>query len=270
MSGLTEEQRAAVRYLLPGERVVVFARRHWTVVWEPVVSALAGFLLVFAVSLKAGDVSPNRGIDLLWWCWFALLGRALFKVLEWRRDHFVATDRRLLLIYGLIVRKVAMMPLKKVTDLSYHRSVPGRLFGYGTFVLESAGQDQALRVLHHVDRPDDTYRAIMSVIFRRPGDEGYGETEVVTVLPEDTTGRNSLARLQGLLPSPSRRRWWGRRAAGGDAPSTAGFAQVDPVRPGERPLLRDDRGEPLAGGRSVYSSNADAGATGAWDDPDDD
>ena len=37
-----------------------------------------------------------------------------------------------------------MMPLNKVTDMSFQRSFPGRLMGYGEFIVESAGQNQAL------------------------------------------------------------------------------------------------------------------------------
>ncbi len=52
-----------------------------------------------------------------------------------------------MLNYGVFTRRVAMMPLMKVTDMSYNRSVLGRLVGYGEFVLESAGQEQALRTV---------------------------------------------------------------------------------------------------------------------------
>jgi hypothetical protein len=58
-----------------------------------------------------------------------------------------------------------MMPLMKVTDMSYERSVPGRLLGYGRFVMESAGQDQALHEVNWVPQPDDHYRAICAEIF---------------------------------------------------------------------------------------------------------
>ena len=34
-----------------------------------------------------------------------------------------------------------MMPLAKVTDMSFQRSPIGRILGYGEFILESAGQD---------------------------------------------------------------------------------------------------------------------------------
>jgi hypothetical protein len=58
-----------------------------------------------------------------------------------------------------------MMPLMKVTDMSYERSVPGRILGYGRFVMESAGQDQALREVNWVPEPDEHYRAICAEIF---------------------------------------------------------------------------------------------------------
>lgn len=60
----------------------------------------------------------------------------------------------------LITQKVALMPLAKVTDVSYNRSPPGRLLGYGIFVMESAGQDEALHRVRWVPDPDHTYRAI--------------------------------------------------------------------------------------------------------------
>lgn len=240
MSGLTEEQRAALTYLLPGEKVVVFTRRHWSIVAEPVASAVLALVVVIGISVSAPAQSIQRGVDLLWWAWFALVGRAAFRLWEWRRDHFVATDRRLLLIYGLFVRKIAMMPLQKVTDLSYHRGIWGRLLGYGTFVLESAGADQALRELRYVDRPDQTYRAIMAQIFARPGDEKYGEAEVVTILPDDTTGVGSLARLAGLA----------RRHPPEALPA---LPEDDPPTQ-ENPVIRDAYGGPLPDGRPVYSS----------------
>ena len=74
-----------------------------------------------------------------------------------------------------------MMPLTKVTDMSYERSVPGRIFGYGRFVMESAGQDQALHKVNWVPDPDHHYRAICAEIFgvgeRNPFDDPYGDPD---------------------------------------------------------------------------------------------
>lgn len=110
-----------------------------------------------------------------------MCARTAYALLAWRRDWFVATDKRLLLFYGLLTRRVAMMPLSKVTDMSYSRSLPGRLLGFGRFVMESAGHDQALREVNWVPRPDEHYRAICAEIFAaeerpRPRPEGGGES----------------------------------------------------------------------------------------------
>ncbi len=152
------------RYLLDGERLVAAVHQHWGKVAEPVFTAVAGGVLTIWA-----DASLPRSLNLLstllWWAWFALAARAAYRVLEWRHDWFVATDKRLLLFYGFITRKVAMMPLSKVTDMTYNRSIPGRLLGYGRFVMESAGQDQALREVNWVPQPDHHYRAICAEIF---------------------------------------------------------------------------------------------------------
>jgi hypothetical protein len=68
---------------------------------------------------------------------------------------------------------VLMMPLKKVTDMSFERSALGRLLGYGKFILESAGQDQALTSVDHVPYPEQLYLEICRLIF--PSQEDIGD-----------------------------------------------------------------------------------------------
>ena len=58
-----------------------------------------------------------------------------------------------------------MMPLIKVTDMSYARPPLGRLLGYGEIVIESAGQDQALRRITHLPDPDGLYLEICELLF---------------------------------------------------------------------------------------------------------
>jgi membrane protein YdbS with pleckstrin-like domain len=167
------------RFLLPGERVVVDVRQHWGVVAGPVAAVVGGLVLVLWVDahvrLDGGPIARA-----LWLLWFVSVGWLLFQLWQWRHDRFIATDKRLLLDYGIFTTKVAMMPLTKVTDMSFQRSVPGRVFGWGRFILESAGQDQALRQIDWVPDPDHTYRLICAEIFGVI-DDGLGE--------EDDNGR---------------------------------------------------------------------------------
>ena len=138
-----EHPKELERYLTPTETIVFMLRRHWLVMFEPVATATGGLLLVIMLdNLLAGGALIVRDIAIV--AWFVLIGRMVWKVLDWHQELFLATDRRLILLYGIFTRKVAMMPMAKVTDMRYDRTVPGKIFGYGVFVLESAGQDLSL------------------------------------------------------------------------------------------------------------------------------
>ena len=163
----TEVPKGLERILLPGERLVTAVHAHWASVAEPIVTMALGLVVAIWVDSNLTHDSQSIG-TIFWWIFIILLARMLWELLDWYHNYFVATDKRLLLRYGLITHKVAMMPLIKVTDMSYLRSIPGMLLGYGRFVLESAGQDQALREIKWVPQPDETYREICAVIFHIP------------------------------------------------------------------------------------------------------
>lgn len=210
--------RILERYVLSGERVVIAMRRHWGMLLEPVVTTVAGALVIAWLVVQAGP-AVGDGVLLLWWLWLILAGRLAWKVLEWRNEWFVATDKRLLLLYGLITHKVAMMPLTKVTDMNYGRSIIGRVMGYGQFLLESAGQDQALRKIDWVTRPDATYRLLCDTLFYP--NPAAGKTGVVSPPPATVAPRPVPPAAHGgrdaepgepvpVAPSPA---WDGRSPA---------------------------------------------------------
>ena len=96
---------------------------------------------------------------------FALIGRALWKVARWRVDQFIITSARVLTVAGLANRQVSMLPLRKLTDMSYQRSSLGMLLGYGEFVIESAGEAQGLRRVQYLPRPDELYLQLSELLF---------------------------------------------------------------------------------------------------------
>lgn len=162
--GVRRGSRELDRYLLDGEKLVAAVHQHWAIV-APYILATAAALLValyldFSLARELQPVST-----LAWWLFFGVFLWAAYHVISWQRDWFVATDKRLLLFHGFITRKVSMMPLIKVTDMSYTRSVTGRVLGFGRFVMESAGQDQALSTINFVPNPTYHYRAICAEIF---------------------------------------------------------------------------------------------------------
>ncbi|MEV5752475.1 PH domain-containing protein [Actinoallomurus sp. NPDC052308] len=150
------------RYLLPQEEDAVVIRRHPAMLLRHIAEAVLGLILAGVLS---GLIAQSTVLTVIWAVWFLLLGRLAFKVYEWSDEFFAVTGVRVMLVHGLVTRRVDMMPLSKITDLTVDRSVFGRMLGYGTVVLESAGQDQALSKVRFVPEPEGIYLQISAVAF---------------------------------------------------------------------------------------------------------
>jgi membrane protein YdbS with pleckstrin-like domain len=162
---------AVNKYLLPHEHQVITVRKHPAVLLRPIGVTLLGLVIAAVISTTVarhnGDV-----VGFVWIVWAVLLVWLAYRVWVWSQDYFIVTSRRMLLATGVLTRKVAMMPLVKVTDMSFQRSSLGRLLGYGEFILESAGQDQALRVVDHLPYPEQLYLEVCGLIFPGRKDDG--------------------------------------------------------------------------------------------------
>jgi membrane protein YdbS with pleckstrin-like domain len=152
------------RYLIPAEQIVFLIRRHLVVLFEPIASVIAGLVVVGFLDQQLSD-GALRLRDAAIVIWLAIVVRAVWKWAQWYRELFLATDRRLMLVHGIITRQVDIMPMSKVTDMRYDRTVTGQLLGYGEYILESAGQDQALSSIKYIPNPDQHYQEISAVIF---------------------------------------------------------------------------------------------------------
>ena len=153
------------RYLLPHERQVISVHQHPAVLIGPIFWVLLG--LAIAGWLSNAVAHGNTAVILvIWILWAILLLRLLWKILEWSLTYFVITSQRLLLSQGFLIRRVDMMPLAKVTDMSFNRSARGQILGYGEFVVESAGQDQALRHIEYLPYPEQLYLEVCGLIFK--------------------------------------------------------------------------------------------------------
>ena len=152
------------KYLLPSERAVVVARRHWAVMFREFMEVAVVWLILFLLLGLTG--SGFLGLVSLFFLLFSAVWLG-WDVVNWYVEEFAVTDKRVLLVSGVFIRKVAIMPLIKVTDLTYKRDLLGRILGYGTFIIESAGQDQALSRIDFVNHPDEWYRRISAELFGR-------------------------------------------------------------------------------------------------------
>ncbi|MFG1999399.1 PH domain-containing protein [Spirillospora sp. NPDC048911] len=150
--------RTVDRYLMSYEGRVIAVRRHPAVLLLPVSLVVGGLVL-------CGLAGATLGVTWVWWLWLLLLGYLTWKVFAWSIEFFLVTEHRVMVISGVLNRQVAMMPLAKVTDIALERSLAGRMLGYGEFVMESAGQKQALRNVGYMPYPEQLYLEVSSVIF---------------------------------------------------------------------------------------------------------
>jgi membrane protein YdbS with pleckstrin-like domain len=198
------------RFLLPSERPVIQVRRHWAVLVGPV---LQGLLLIAAggfIAKVAGSVGFLRMLAVYFIIF--VVAWVAWKFFDWYVERFIVTDKRVLLITGIIARHVAIMPLVKVTDLTFNRSAAGLMLGYGEFVVESAGQDQALSRVNHIPHPEKLYIQMSELLFG--GDKGAPALPSPGERDADLEAGRALRRRR-------QRPWSGWRRRRGDPAPTA-------------------------------------------------
>jgi uncharacterized membrane protein YdbT with pleckstrin-like domain len=154
-------------YLLTTERRVIRLRRHWAVVLPYLLQTALALAAAFALSYLLRNAGPSMWLvqNILWYAALFALLRFTYYVVEWWVERIVVTDKRCMLTSGIFTTKVAMMPVTKITDLTYQRTVTGRMLGYGTLIVESAGQIQALNRLEYLPRPEEVFDAISELVF---------------------------------------------------------------------------------------------------------
>lgn len=155
-------------YLLSTERRVIRLRRHWAFVLRQLLETVLALVVAFALSFLLREASSSSTWllqSILWYVALFVLLRFTYYLVEWWVERIVVTDKRFMITTGIFTTKIAMMPIGKVTDLTYQRSVLGRMLGYGTLVVESAGQIQALNKIEFVPRPEEVFDAISELVF---------------------------------------------------------------------------------------------------------
>jgi membrane protein YdbS with pleckstrin-like domain len=163
---LEDEPSALVaRYLFPTERYRGEWRKHWIhLINHILVGALATLALGYLTGFLAKQEMPSLSVIAVV-VYALVMGWVAWSVADWYYDRFILTNKRVMVVKGLVTRNVAMMPLLRVTDMKYEQSPLGRMLNYGTFVLESAGQDQALREVKHLPNPNELYLRVVEEMY---------------------------------------------------------------------------------------------------------
>jgi hypothetical protein len=155
-----------VRYLTPGERLIYASRRHTVM--------LANSFAVFVVSLVLGVVAVVESHRWTGWpaahlgqvgAGIVVLGSLFFawRAGHWALTRYVITNERILLIEGLIARRITALPLRLVIDTTYRRTIAGRILGYCNLELNLSGHP-GLRSLTRVPNADRVYALILRLL----------------------------------------------------------------------------------------------------------
>jgi uncharacterized membrane protein YdbT with pleckstrin-like domain len=124
-----------------GEHIILSTRTHVKALLVPavvliIVAGLAGYLS----SLPSGE---NAGVwrTVVWVVAGALI--AWFTVapfLRWLLTTYTFTSRRLITRSGVFTRRGHDIPLNRISDISYEKSLVDRMFGCGTLVVSDASE----------------------------------------------------------------------------------------------------------------------------------
>jgi len=143
-----------------GEVVIDEVRKHWAATVGAVLELLGGVVLLFLLSLASPPLPWLVAIAL----GGGVMAHAGWRILEQKTDRFVVTNMRVFRVHGILSQRIATMPLARILDISVHKPVIGRIFGFGHFIFESAAQAQGLREIRFVGDPDGRGLTIQRVI----------------------------------------------------------------------------------------------------------
>jgi hypothetical protein len=126
--------------LIPGERIVCEARVHPIQLFLP--SIVAGLLILIAVVLLVGAISPNGsfggtmllavGALTLIVIAFALAASVL---MDWQSRRVILTNKRLFVKSGVLEERAMSIFHRSTESAAVRQGILGRTFGFGTVVL---------------------------------------------------------------------------------------------------------------------------------------
>jgi hypothetical protein len=152
-------------YLLPTEMQVISLHKHLAVLILPICLLVAD---VITFALNAADVIP-RSAEVLTVLGIIFVPSGYFlyhRVLIWSRTFFVVTSNRIILINWQRKRRLLVIPIAGADDMSFIRTVPGRLLGYGSFLLYAADLPKRAFKIGYLPYPEQLYLEVSALIFR--------------------------------------------------------------------------------------------------------
>src|SRR5580692_8354390 len=123
------------------EEVVRNLRPHWRRVVVPIalLPIVVGLASYGWFTLPSDSARKWLRYVILVVAALLLMWLTLRPLLFWLTTRYVVTNRRVLMRNGVLSRTGRDVPLTRVNDVSFSRTIVERCFGSGTLIIESAG-----------------------------------------------------------------------------------------------------------------------------------
>jgi hypothetical protein len=172
------------RYLGAGEQTILVTRQHPFALVRAAADACALLAPLLLAAWGIAGTELLRGavgswlLRALFAVMLVLLARLAWRVLGWEFERVVVTDEKVIHLSGTLNRRIASTPLAKVSEFTVRQPLVGRIFDYGSLVVDvPGGRDQALHGLAFLPDPAGLYRLVSDQARRGRVHEGGGRME---------------------------------------------------------------------------------------------
>lgn len=157
------------RLLNDGEHVLLSTRTHVKALLLPAVALIlvAGFA-GYLSSLPSGD---HVGIwqAVIWgFAGAFVIAFSVVPFLSWLLTTYTFTTRRLITRTGVLTRRGHDVPLNRISDISYEKSLVDRLFGCGTLVVSDASEHGRVE-LRDIPNVEQAQLTVSEELYNRAG-----------------------------------------------------------------------------------------------------
>jgi uncharacterized membrane protein YdbT with pleckstrin-like domain len=139
------------RLMAQNERIVFITREHWITLLSAILIDLGIAIVIIALSVAGALFAPPLpllGLILL----LIPLGHFLVRLIVWRNEQYIITNRRVMEVRGVYRKHVSDSSLEKVNDVVMEQSALGRLLDYGDIRIIT-GADIGVNLFRRIAHP---------------------------------------------------------------------------------------------------------------------
>lgn len=139
----------SAKHLARGEQIDMELRTHVKEIFFPLIIGVVTIVLALAGSIWFSDKGWSGWATLALWivALLVLFFFVLVPILRWQTTYYVLTNRRLITRRGILHKQGRDIPLYRINDVSYEKSLSDRIFGCGTLIISDASEQAGVRLL---------------------------------------------------------------------------------------------------------------------------